>query len=709
MTSGACTDKHTTGWVALVCAAAVLAVGGCDEAGKTDRGICPDPASGGPVVLFDLFSSSGEELAPFPSDLKTVADPGSPTGLRLNYTRSLFAKGLNVLNGFGLRAILFVPTARAIDPATLPATPDDSLAPHASVFLLDVDDLSGEETGTLDSRKIPIETGWAEDDNSLFMPMIANAIAARPAHRLDPGHTYAFVVTSCVTAPDGSGLGVQDSFADLRDGGDAPEGANPDAVQDLRQVVDYLVREGYHRNDLAMVTTFTTQMPEHELAAMRQVVEGLDAPDPVITEVYEAATDAGEIDPDLYDRIEDPEIEGDPADLLEQFDMSTYRFDRIDKVVFGTFDAPSFLDEEDMLALDEDWTPTVTSTEQIEFLLTLPVQDSAAGIEPPFPVLVYQHALTVCKETILAMADTMARFGIAVIGIDTKQHGARNPSEPGTCSMDFGTFMYIDNFSRSSSYFMQTVADIWTEVAMLERGASIDVLPLPDGDGVADLDVGRIAFAGQSMGSSMGIDAMALEPTFQAGVVNVGGGSMLNLMLSTGMDLPDDPVPALSEFGLYEMSMGTVVPTMADRADPLNWADNLILDPISPYRTGPIHLLYQMAAYDELVPYETFAETATLMGIPQVQGGFRPVDGLETVAPPVSENLDGVTAALFQYDRPAQHQFLLTCPEDIDVMYSGQLQLAVFFSTWFATETPVIIDPWDPTQVGEYAPDWEAP
>ncbi len=687
-----------------VAAAALAATGGCGSEGGGQKGLCPEPASGGPVALFDLFSPSGEELAPFPTDLKTVADAGSPTGLRLAYTRSLFREGLNVLDGASLQSVLFVPIARSVDPASLPATPAGSTADGSSLFLLDIDGLGDSEAGTLASRKLPVETGVVHDGNSIFMPTIRNAIAARPTGRLEPGRTYALVTTACVTSPDGAGLGTQEGFALLRDGGAPPADASPDAVQDLSRVVAYLEREGYHRGDLAMVTTFTTQMPRHVLTAAREVFEGLDAPDPVVTHVFDAADADGHVHPDLMDHIEDPDIDGDPADLLSDFDLSTYRFDRIDKVVYGTFEAPSFLDGDEMFSLDETWTPVVQGTETLQFLLTLPREDADAGIAPPYRVLVYQHAMTVCKETILALADTMARFGVAVIGIDTVKHGSRHPDEPGTCSLEFGTFMYIDNFSRSNSYFMQTVVDIWSLASMLRDGAAIDVLPDP-GDGAADLDVARLAFAGQSMGSSMGMDAIALEPAFGAGVVNVGAGSMMNLMLSMSMDLPDEPVPALSAYGLYEINMGSVVPAMADRGDPMTWADHLIRDPLSP-RSEPLSLLYQQAAFDEILPYESAEVTAQVMGIPGVAPAFRPVEGLDEVSTPVSDNLDGLTAALFQYDRPAEHQFLLTC-EDPAVMFAGQLQLAVFVSSYLAGGPAVIIDPFDEDEIASHAPGWE--
>ncbi len=151
--------------------------------------------------------------------------------------------------------------------------------------------------------------------------------------------------------------------------------------------------------------------------------------------------------------------------------------------------------------------------------------------------------------------------------------------------------------------------------------------------------------------------------------------------------------------------MGSVVPAMADRGDPMTWADHLIRDPLWP-RFEPLSLLYQQAAYDEILPYESAEVTALAMGIPGVTPAFRPVEGLETVSTPVSDNLDELTAALFQYDRPAEHQFLLTC-EDPAIMFAGQLQLAVFVSTYLGGGPAVIIDPFDDDQIAAHAPGWE--
>jgi hypothetical protein len=399
------------------------------------------------------------------------------------------------------------------------------------------------------------------------------------------------------------------------------------------------------------------------------------------------------------------------ASMIGGFDLDSYRFERIDKVVYGTFDAPSFVTDEDLMNRDPDtWEVASTGTETLEFFLTIPREVPAEGIGPPYKVLVFQHAMGVCKETILPLGDTLARFGIAVIGIDAKQHGTRHPDGPGGCEIEFTDLFVIENFAKTSAYFEQSIIDVWSLVRMLLDGGPIDVMPYPGGDGVADLDTTRLAFAGQSMGASLGLNILALEPAFGAGVVNVGMGYLLDLMLAgMGIDLLSTPMPTLDEYNLFQVNMGAVVPTVADRCDPIHWADNLLVDPIEPWRTGPMHILYQQASNDEVVPFEATVLTAGRMQIPAVTPMDRPIEGLPAATTPVIGNFEGDrTAALFQYDERAEHAFLLE-NDDMPTLFAGQLQLAVFVAGYLEGETPVIIDPFDAAQVATYAPDWVAP
>jgi len=62
---------------------------------------------------------------------------------------------------------------------------------------------------------------------------------------------------------------------------------------------------------------------------------------------------------------------------------------------------------------------------------------------------------------------------------------------------------------------------------------------------------------------------------------------------------------------------------------------------------------------DEVFPAAATAITARELGTPQVEPVLSAHAGLPTLASPVTANLDGVTAGLFQYGPPADHAFLL--------------------------------------------------
>ena len=70
----------------------------------------------------------------------------------------------------------------------------------------------------------------------------------------------------------------------------------------------------------------------------------------------------------------------------------------------------------------------------------------------------------------------------------------------------------------------QTVVDLMQLVRQLQAG--IDV----DGDGSVDLDAQRIYYAGQSFGGIYGTIFLGVEPALKAGVPNVPGGSIIEIV-----------------------------------------------------------------------------------------------------------------------------------------------------------------------------------
>jgi hypothetical protein len=70
----------------------------------------------------------------------------------------------------------------------------------------------------------------------------------------------------------------------------------------------------------------------------------------------------------------------------------------------------------------------------------------------------------------------------------------------------------------------QTVVDLMQLVRVIQSGLDVD------GDGTADLDPTHIYYAGQSFGSIYGTVFNAVEPGVRAAALNVGGGSVLDIV-----------------------------------------------------------------------------------------------------------------------------------------------------------------------------------
>ena len=254
-----------------------------------------------------------------------------------------------------------------------------------------------------------------------------------------------------------------------------------------------------------------------------------------------------------------------PVRSAVRLPLGDYHFDAIGTIAVGTFESPAYLDDEDILHRDAAGVPGALRQDTLQFLVALPAEDPAHGIAPPYPVVVYQHAFTTCKETLIAVADTFARFGIALVGIDMVMHGSRHPDGPGGCTLDAGAFFDTGNFVRTTDRVRQAVVDILAFVRALRHGAPLDILPAPDGDGVSELDLGRLAIAGQSMGASVLMNVLALSHDLGAGLINVGGGVFTNLMLASMVDDPEQM--DLPHLALTHIALALGAQTSGEKAD----------------------------------------------------------------------------------------------------------------------------------------------
>jgi len=151
-------------------ALSALLLGGCtDRVPPRDFGATPP--GDGPRLRYELVGGPGH--APFPSDLFTVPDPSSPTGLRLNVAlpaptavqRALLAE-LNRLPGFGVTAPITVPFAReSADPAEAALDLDSLLGRHGPTF-----DFADDAVYLLDlARGVPVPLDLGAGANGVLI------------------------------------------------------------------------------------------------------------------------------------------------------------------------------------------------------------------------------------------------------------------------------------------------------------------------------------------------------------------------------------------------------------------------------------------------------------------------------------------------------------------------------------------------------------
>jgi len=247
--------------------------------------------------------------------------------------------------------------------------------------------------------------------------------------------------------------------------------------------------------------------------------------------------------------------------------------------------------------------PVPTSSLNLPVLMTVPNENS--GHTKPaegWPVMIFQHGITRNRTDMLAVADTMASIGYAVVSIDLALHGVTDTTNPfyigntpfaGIASERTFDVDYVNNTTgapgpdgvtdSSGSHFInlanllvsrdntrQGIADLFT---LTETIPFMDI----DGDAAGDFNEGNITFAGQSLGAITGASYLAFAPNVQSAVLSAPGGGIAGLLIGSPTFGPRI-IAGLAASGVEQGSTAfnlfvLATQTAIDAADPINMGD----------------------------------------------------------------------------------------------------------------------------------------
>lgn len=519
------------------------------------------------TAYFDLTA----RILPFPSNLlfSGTADGtlNIPVADPTNVSDPIVA--MNALDGFSTVAPISTRFSSAIDPSTL--TP-------ASVRMFEVtlSGIGGAVTGI--NRELVYGTE--------FLPTLSTVDPTRstlvilPTRPLKPRTSYLVMLNNEIKGANGFNPETSAHYL-IAKTPNSLIGTPAASLEPVRQLVNFqetaLANQGIPKDQIILSWTFSTQSIGNVLTTARTLATGSSAVNPTPI--------------------------GTTANLLPAGASPGFA-----DVFVGSLTVPYYLANASAgpaAPLTSFWqgaggsnltflntTPVAKSNETIPLLVTLP--NAASGQVKPltgWKVAIFQHGITSNRTSMLALADTMARAGFAVVAIDLPLHGlpvghplasspertfdldlvnntTGSPGPDGVADSSGTHFINLASLLSTRDNLRQGVADLF---------ALTKSLPVMDVDGGgADFDPSEVYFIGHSLGGMVGSVFLALEPTIKSAVLGMPGGGIAKLLDGSASFGPQVAAGLATKGVLkgsadYESFLGAAQ-TVIDSADPLNYA-----------------------------------------------------------------------------------------------------------------------------------------
>ena len=496
-----------------------------------------------PVALADGVSvrnDPGLAGSPFPSNRYTVFDgtqnslrrvqlPKPDCAVRVSDCQDIDV--INTLDGFSTQPRITVPFTGDIDPATVNSD---------TVFLVNLGD-------TLTLRGFGERVGI----NQILWDPATKTLVFESDQLLQQHSRYLLVVTDGVRDTkgkkikgDGWGEDLGLAFGRDRDGADYR--------RDLRDGVQSM-RGG--KVKVVAASLFSTQSTSADLVKIRHQIQGATpaSVDFMIGTVAGAAAPVRALFPvpSLSGIVFSRQTGTAPAFTASPVPTVALGVvpNAVAQIAYGRFRSPDY----ETAAKYIPATGTLTGTPKTQGSNDLIVQVFLPAVQKPargWPVAIFGHGFgDSMYGAPWTVAATLASQGIASVSIMVVGHGGgplgtlavQRGAQPtvtvpaGGRGIDQDGNGTIDSTEGSSAAppqgiissrdaLRQTVVDLMQLVRQIQAGIDID------GDGSVDLDAERIYYAGQSFGGIYGTIFLGVEPSLKAGVPNVPGGSIIEIV-----------------------------------------------------------------------------------------------------------------------------------------------------------------------------------
>jgi hypothetical protein len=584
-------------------------ISGCESgSSENPQPITFTPAAAPPGTGFVALYAPPVDVVPYPNDLY------NPTGNRLAVPvkiTSPLSAALNTLDGFSTSAVISAPFNAPLDAASLvPWNPAAGAPAAASIIVLNA--TAG--TPLVPGVHYTVRVSTAAGSGNSVLEIV-------PLRPLSPRTRYVFIVTNRVRSTAGVGAGADTVFGAVRDAHLAGLTSVPNvpALTPLFPAITPLINAavglGIPGNTVAVAWSMQTQ----SISNVLDVIAASATPRPAALVAAGTTAQLGLGLPgiaSIYTGYLDVPYYGDPANPLTSFWVNS------------------------QLAPPNVQNPTPVArvpNKRIPLLATLP--NAGSGRTEPasgWPVVIFQHGITLNRTVMFAMADSFAQAGFAVIAIDLPLHGitaTSNPLYQGSSS-PFGNnerHFNLDNVGATGVFAPDGQIDNGWQILNVGnplnardhiRQAVADTIALtrtlpglnfPDGDANPDLDGNRIHFVGISLGSIISGVFLGLDTDVVTATLSSPAGPWTSILTDPQAIDFGGPIRAvLSAQGLPQGTVGfdnfvRDLQTVIDPVDPINYA-------AAAAANHPLHVIEVLG--DTAVPNAPNDYIAQLWGLP---------------------------------------------------------------------------------------------